>query len=602
MNTHFFKLRNLSLLLFTVVLSSCKLAHGELSLEHIGKNRTVIHTQSSSKYLLLPIEEKAEESKLDISSEGKTVKTIYVHLALNKVDYWVPLDLSEYEGKKVAMEVQQSADSALCWKELKLSDTFDISNKEQFRPIYHHTPNYGWMNDPNGMVYLDGEYHLFYQYNPYGSMWGNMHWGHAVSKNLTTWKELPVSIAQDHLGAIFSGSCVIDKENTSGFGKDAMIAFYTSAGEHQAQSMAYSLDKGRTFTKYDKNPILTSTNPDFRDPKVFWHEDTKKWIMILAAGQEMQIYSSANLKEWKFESSFGKDQGAHGGVWECPDLIQLPVDGNNNYKKWVLICNLNPGGIFGGSATQYFVGHFDGKTFTNESNPENTKWMDWGKDHYATVTWSNAPEGRYIALAWMSNWQYANNVPTLQFRSSNSIPRDLSLYTQGKDIYLASTPSPEMISLRKEKKEVNTFKVEDTYNLDSLLNKNTGAFELNIDLKNISAEILGFKLFNSKGEYVDFCLNEIEKKFTMDRTKSGITSFSKEFPAITSAPIEKSGNFSLRIFVDKASIECFGNGGKFAMTNLVFPNEPYNRISFYTKGGTYNVSSFTIYDLNVNNK
>ncbi len=599
MKTNLFSLRSLSFLLFTILVSSCKLMHSELTLEHLGKDRTVIHAQLSSKYLLLPIEETAKESKMDISSDGKKVKAINIHLALNKVDYWVPLDLSEYAGKKVTIDIQPSADSALCWKKLKLSDSFDTSNKERFRPVYHHTPKYGWMNDPNGMVYLNGEYHLFYQYNPYGSMWGNMHWGHAVSKDLTHWNELSIAIAPDQLGTIFSGSCVIDKENTAGFGKNAMVAFYTSAGEHQVQSMAYSLDKGRTFTKYAKNPIIASTASDFRDPKVFWHEDTRKWIMVLAVGPDIQIYSSVNLKNWNLESSFGKGQGAHGGVWECPDLIQLPVDGNSNNKKWVLSCNLSQSG---GSGTQYFIGNFDGKTFTNESKPEIIKWMDWGKDHYATVTWSNAPEGRHIALAWMVSTQYAGNVPTMQFRSSNSIPRDLSLYTQGQNIYLASTPSPEMISLRKGKKEVNAFKVEDTYNLNPLLDKNTGAFELNIGLKDISAEILGFKLFNSKGESVDFCLNETEHKFSMDRTKSGITNFSREFPAITSALVEKSESFSLRIFVDKASIECFGNGGKFVMTNLVFPSEPYNRISFYTKGGSYNVSLFTVYKLNLNNK
>ncbi len=597
MGTHLFNLRNLSILLFSILLSSCRLMHRELILEHIGENRVVLHAQSSRKYLLLPIEEAAKESKLNIFSNGKTDQTIYVHLALSKIDYWVPLDLSKYTGKNVTIDIQQSTDSALCWKNLKLSDTFDVKNTERFRPVFHHTPLYGWMNDPNGMVYLNGEYHLFYQYNPYGSMWGNMHWGHAVSKDLVNWKELPIAIAPDSLGSIFSGSCVIDKNNTSGFGKDAMVAFYTSAGKHQAQSMAYSIDGGRTFTKYAKNPILTSTNPDFRDPKVFWYANGKKWIMVLAVGQEIQIYSSNNMKEWKYESSFGKGQGAHGGVWECPDLIQLPIDGNNRNKKWVLICNINPGGIFGGSATQYFVGDFDGKTFKNESEPSIIKWMDFGKDHYATVTWNNAPEGRHIALAWMNNWQYANNVPTMQFRSSNSIPRDLSLYTHDENIYLASTPSPEMESLRKDKKEVKSFQVKDLYNLNSLLEHNAGAYELNIDLKNISAEVLGFKLFNSQGESVDFCLDEIENKFSIDRTKSGITNFSKDFATVTSAPIEKSKNFNLRIFVDRSSIECFGNGGKFAMTNLVFPNKPYNRISFYAKGGIYNVDSLKIYTL-----
>ena len=270
--------------------------------------------------------------------------------------------------------------------------------------------------------------------------------GHAISKDLIHWEHQPVAIAPDALGTIFSGSCVVDKDNTAGFGAGAIVAFYTSASDRQVQSMAYSLDNGRTFKKYDRNPILTSTQRDFRDPKVFWHKESNKWIMVLAVGQEMQLYSSPNLKDWTYESSFGEGQGAHAGVWECPDLIELPVKGTE-LKKWVLICNINPGGPFGGSATQYFVGTFDGKQFVNES-PALTKWMDYGKDHYATVTWSNAPEDRKIALAWMSNWEYANNVPTSQYRSANSVPRDLALYTKNGQTYLSSTPSPEVLKLR----------------------------------------------------------------------------------------------------------------------------------------------------------
>lgn len=598
MKTFFFYFNSVLLVLFVCGISSCKLSRNELTVQHIGTDRTAIHVHSSRKYLLLPIEEKAKESKMEIACENKEAKTIAVHLAVNKVDYMVPLDLSEYDGKKVTMNVQHPADSALCWEMMKLSDAYDRSNREYFRPVYHHSPLYGWMNDPNGMVYLNGVYHLFYQYNPYDSMWGNMHWGHAVSKDLVHWKELPVALVPDKLGTIYSGSCVIDKENTAGFGKNAMVAFYTSAGERQAQSIAYSLDEGRTFTKYEKNPVLTSENPDFRDPKVFWHEGSHKWIMVLAVGPEIQIFSSSNIKEWTFESSFGKDQGAHGGVWECPDLFELPVDGDTHKMKWVMLCNFFPGGVSGGSATQYFVGNFDGKTFTNDSKPEMVKWMDWGKDHYATVTWSNAPGGRRIALAWMSNWEYANKVPTLQYRSANSIPRDLSLFTRDNEVYLASTPSAEMLALRKEMKDVSEFEVEDTYNMGSLLQNNKGAYELLIDLKDISSEVLGFKLFNGKGESVDFCLNEKKRRFSIDRTKSGMTDFSNEFPAITSVPIENSRDFSLRIFVDKTSIECFGKDGKFAMTNLVFPGEPYDSISFYTQGGSYKVSSFIVYKLN----
>ena len=382
-------------------------------------------------------------------------------------NYFVPVDLSGYADKHISFNFQLAPESALCWKEMKLSDQFDSSNREKFRPAYHFSPAWGWMNDPNGMVYKDGEYHLFYQYNPYGSMWGNMHWGHAISKDLIHWEHQPVAIAPDALGTIFSGSCVVDKDNTAGFGAGAIVAFYTSASDRQVQSMAYSLDNGRTFKKYDRNPILTSTQRDFRDPKVFWHKESNKWIMVLAVGQEMQLYSSPNLKDWTYESSFGEGQGAHAGVWECPDLIELPVKGTE-LKKWVLICNINPGGPFGGSATQYFVGTFDGKQFVNES-PALTKWMDYGKDHYATVTWSNAPEDRKIALAWMSNWEYANNVPTSQYRSANSVPRDLALYTKNGQTYLSSTPSPEVLKLRGKAQKKGSFKVDRSHEVNPIL-------------------------------------------------------------------------------------------------------------------------------------
>ncbi len=579
---------------FTLFLS-CQASNPQLVIKHLGDEQSIVQIDAHKKYLLLPVQETSREAKLYMIVDNDVVKTINIRLAINKIDYFVPVEISAYKNKSITFNFQFIPDSAVCWKEMKLADSFDTRNIEAFRPVYHFTPTYGWMNDPNGMVYKDGEYHLFYQHNPYGSMWGNMHWGHAVSKDLVNWEYLPVAIAPDALGSIFSGSCVVDKDNTAGFGAGAIVAFYTSASDRQVQSMAYSLDNGRTFTKYTRNPILTSTTRDFRDPKVFWHEPSKKWVMILAAGQEMRIYSSSDLKEWAMESRFGDGQGAHGGVWECPDLIELPIEGTE-LKKWVLICNINPGGPFGGSATQYFVGKFDGKKFINES-PNVNKWMDWGKDHYATVTWSNALEGRHIALAWMSNWQYANDVPTKQYRSANSVPRDLSLYTYNGETYLKSTPSPELLKLRREQIKKHPFKVDRTYNMDKLLTDNSGAYEIEMTIKNKNAEIVGFQLFNSKGEEVDILYNLIEKSFSIDRTKSGITSFSKEFPAVTTAPLMNDKEMTLRLFVDKSSIEAFGDGGRFTMTNLIFPSEPYNRISFYAKGGSYNVVSFTTYKL-----
>lgn len=581
----------------SLAFTPCLAADNNLEIKHLGEGQSIVRLDANAKYLLLPVEEASQESKLYMIIDNDVVKTLNVRLAVNKVDYFVPVDLSAYTDKNISFNFQLTPSTAICWDEMKLSDTFDASNREKFRPVYHFSPAWGWMNDPNGMFYKDGEYHLFYQYNPYGSMWGNMHWGHAISKDLVSWEHQPVAIAPDALGTIFSGSCVVDADNTAGFGAGAIIAFYTSASDRQVQSMAYSLDNGRTFQKYDRNPILTSTDRDFRDPKVFWHADTKKWIMILAVGQEMQIYSSPNLKEWAYESSFGEGHGVHAGVWECPDLFELPVRGTE-LKKWVLLCNINPGGPFGGSATQYFVGTFDGKTFTNES-PNLTKWMDYGKDHYATVTWSNAPKDRKIAIAWMSNWDYANNVPTMQYRSANSVPRDLELFTRNGQTYLSSLPSPEVLKLRGKAQKKGSFKVDRSHEINQLLANNNGTYELEIKFKNNNADVMSLQLFNSKGEEVELYYNLLDNRFTMDRRNSGQTSFSKTFASATIAPISAKKEYTLRLLIDRSSIEAFDGNGEFAMTNLVFPEEPYNRISFNAKGGSFTVTSFTVYDLSI---
>lgn len=577
-------------------------AENRVVVKHLANEQNIILLDSLKKFLLLPVQENAPEGKVNIivNNEFQLEQNINIRLAREKVDYYVPLDLSAYQGKSVSVDVTGMPASSLCWKEIKLSDTFDSSNRETYRPVYHHTPVYGWMNDPNGMFYKDGVYHLYFQYNPYGSMWGNMTWGHSTSTDLTHWTYEGTAIVPDAWGAIFSGSCVVDKDNTAGFGKGAVVAFYTSAkstpwGDIQSQSMAYSLDNGKTFIKYEHNPILTSTERDFRDPKVFWYVPGKHWVMMLAVGQEMQIYSSGNLKEWKKESSFGAMQGAHGGVWECPDLVEVAVEGSKE-KKWVLICNLNPGGPFGGSAAQYFVGSFDGKKFVNES-PTQTKWLDWGKDNYATVTWSNAPAGRCIALGWMSNWQYANNVPTTQYRSANTLARDLTLYRVGGELYLKSKPSPEIKKARAEEKKIPTFEVKGNYEVASLLADNKGAYEIEMTIENKGTSKIDFSLMNEKGEKVAMYYDVVRKQFVMDRSASGIVGFSRDFPAVTVAPVRNTDQIHLRLFIDRSSVEAFGEDGEYVMTNLVFPAEPYNRMVFSSDKGSYIVKSMNVYRL-----
>ena len=530
----------------------------------LGDRHAMVRIDAQKKYLLLPVEEKEEMAHVRVIKNNQLQKTFNLRLAVDKVDYYVPYEVEEGELLSITFLANSRSTGAIndftCWKRMDYSDSFDVKNVEKHRPTYHHTPAYGWMNDPNGMCFKDGVWHLYFQYNPYGSYWENMSWGHSTSTDLIHWEQQPTALMGDGLGTIFSGSCVVDKENTAGFGANAVVAFYTSAGERQTQSMAYSTDGGKTFTKYANNPVLTSEAPDFRDPKVFWNAEAGFWNMILAVGQEMQIFSSANLKDWTFESSFGRQYGNHGGVWECPDLMKMPVEGTDQ-SKWMLICNINPGGPFGGSATQYFVGTFDGHTFQCESAPEVTKWMDYGKDHYATVTFSDAPDNRKVAIAWMSNWQYANQVPTKQFRSANSIARDLGLFEYKGETYCSVRPAKEMDAVRGE-----------------VLKQPTERCEIVITLRG-EAEIT---LRNAKGERVMMTYNPDEEHFYMNRLQSGDVSFSDNFPTITVAPTY--GKLKqLRLFVDKCSIEALDADGKMAMTNLVFPSEPYNKLTIKGK-------------------
>ena len=546
-------------------------------LQVLGSNHAMKRVEVSQKYLLLPVQEREEIAKISVISGSQEVQKLNVRLAVDKVDYYVPLDVQRFGSDEVLLDIFFNGDRRftgamkdfLCWKEMKLSNTFDTANREKFRPAYHHTPVYGWMNDPNGMFYKDGVYHLYYQWNPYGSMWENMTWGHSTSRDLIHWEAQPTAIEPDALGAIFSGSCVVDKKN------DRVVAFYTSAGDKsQIQSMAISKDNGQTFEKYKGNPVLVSKEPDFRDPKCFWNPEIQKWNLILAVGQEMRIYSSSNLTDWTYESSFGltvdkitedvTELGCHDGVWECPDLIKLQVRGTDK-QKWMLICNINPGGPFGGSATQYFIGEFDGHKFVCEH--KDTRWMDYGKDHYATVTFDNAPDGRKIALAWMSNWQYANQVPTKQFRSADSVPRDLGLFEYNGETYCSVTPSKELLSIR-----------------GNATKKLSQSCEIVVDLKG-STEIT---LSNNIGEQVVMTYDASAGTFAMDRTRS-YASFSENFPVKTVAPTYGEIR-QLRIFMDRCSIEAFDADGKMAMTNLVFPTEPYNNIK--VKGG-----KATIYEI-----
>ena len=592
----------------------------KMNIEHKG-DTTIIKVENPTKYLLLPIQEEKDEAQILLDTGSKDDTWMDVRLAQNGSDYYVPFALGK--GKTATVKILGLKKDALALNLLKLSDTFDTTNTDYYRPSYHFTPLYGWMNDPNGMVYKDGEYHLYFQYNPYGSKWGNMHWGHAVSKDLVHWEHLDPAIARDPVGHIFSGSSVVDKKNTAGFGKNAIIAIYTnhSVNHGEVQCIAYSNDNGRTFTKYEGNPVLTPFDglKDFRDPKVFWYEKGKCWYMIVSADKETRFYKSKNLKKWDYVSAFGKGLGQQPCQYECPDFFQLPVNGDKKKMKWVMTMNINPGCWFGGSATEYFVGDFDGKNFTCP-DAHDVKWLDWGKDHYATVTFSNTGD-RVLGITWMSNWQYANVTPIRQYRGANALPRELSLYTKDGEIYMAANAVKETEGLRKGTADVNDFVMTDEHLVSPLATGQEGACELEMDITPNKAQTVGFQLMNDKGEKTDIYLDLKAGRLVMDRTQSGLVAFGEksephaketddhrktesvnyvnDFALGTWAPLSlcEGKTYHLNVFVDKCSVEIFVDGGRIAMTNLVFPTVPYNALRFYTQGGEAEVKNLKVHQL-----
>ena len=560
-----------------------------------------------SNFLLIPVEESQPVSHIRVVADNNLEDYINIALAAGKADYYVPLDLRRFKGKDLLLDVRttndrytlRDGDEAAWANKLTLADDFDTTNSEYWRPSYHHTPAYGWMNDPNGMFYKDGLWHLYYQYNPYGSKWENMTWGHSTSPDLINWDAQPIAIRPTALGTIFSGSAVVDKDNTAGFGKDAIVAIFTTAGASQTQSMAYSTDGGKTFTQYAANPVIAYER-ESRDPNFFWDARHNQWVLTLvsALDHEILIYTSPNLKDWTLASKFGHGFGSQAGVWECPDLMEVPVEGSDE-KKWVLIININPGGPFGGSAAQYFVGDFDGKTFTCDTPPEVTRWLDYGKDHYATVSFSNAPDDRKTVIAWMSNWQYANEVPTKQYRSANSLPRDLSLFkAPDGQYYLTSVPSPEVDALRGSLKKFGSATISSKGKSFQLPSSETGGYEIQFEATVADNQKLSIVLSNADGEEVVMKLDGADRRFSMDRSKSGEVSFSDNFSGVTFAEVPgNSTSFSFRFFIDRSSIEAFIDGGHLAMTNLLFPRKPYTTLTLRSEGPGVKVQPVSVWTI-----
>jgi fructan beta-fructosidase len=471
--------------------------------------------------------------------------------------------------------------------EPQLADTVKMFS-EAFRSQLHFSPKENWMNDPNGMVYYKGEYHLFYQHYPQGMVWGPMHWGHAVSEDLVHWTHLPIALYPDSLGLIFSGSAVVDENNTSGLGSKenpALVAIFTyhsmekeKAGrtDYQSQGMAYSIDSGKTWIKYEKNPVIKNQGiKDFRDPKVFWHTETKKWVMILAVSDHVELWGSPDLKAWDKLSEFGSDYGAHGGVWECPDMFKSKIEGESS-SKWLMVVSLNPGAPNGGSGTQYFVGDFDGKKFTTDTDKKTTTWLDYGPDNYAGVTWFNAPEGRNIFLGWMSNWAYAQDVPTNPWRSANTIPRDIVLKRIGGRIYATSTISPEVSSIVTETITFGDIVVRDSIDLTEANNID---FSKSIVTGSFQAKDFTIELSNAKGQKLLIGFDVDRNRFFINRGKSGNNNFSKNFNAdLFAARISTEPGINLTCIADASSLEIFFDDGLSVMTTLFFPDEPLSHM------------------------
>jgi len=460
---------------------------------------------------------------------------------------------------------------------------------EQYRPQIHFSPKAHWMNDPNGMVYNDGIYHLFFQYYPGASVWGPMHWGHATSTDLVHWQEQPIALYPDSLGYIFSGSAVLDKNNTSGFGKNGiapLVAIYTNhdtAGEragrkdYQTQSIAYSLDNGKTWTKYAHNPVVK--NPgivDFRDPKVSWNEVAKKWIMTLATKDRITFFSSPDLKNWTKESEFGEKLGAHGGVWECPDLFPLDYNGQ---EVWVLIVNINPGGPNGGSATQYFTGNFDGHTFTPDDTT--TKWLDYGPDEYAGITWSNTGD-RKIFLGWMSNWEYANVVPTEKWRSATTVPRELGIKKINNQFLVTSQPVKELNAIAKPISTLTNVKATDY----TVTNSSKLSTPYRLSLTTDAVKDFSITFSNENGEQLIVGFDKAANQYYIDRTKAGESSFKQSFAAKAVAPrFAQNNQLGLTLIIDAASVELFADGGLTTMTAIFFPKDLLNQIHVQSPEG-----------------
>lgn len=514
----------------------------------------------TKKYLNLPVSHQKERAVMTLAVDGKPVRSFDIRLASAEPDYWVFCDVSSFKGKQI--KISYRGDAAGMDKIYQADEIAgqDSLYKETNRPQIHYTQRRGWNNDPNGLIYYEGEYHLFYQHNPYERDWGNMHWGHAVSKDLIHWEELPIALFPDEHGTMFSGSAVIDYKNTAGFNKGnipAMVAVYTAdSPEKQVQCIAYSLDKGRTWTKYDGNPVVDSkakwNSHDTRDPKVFWYEPTGKWVMVLNERDGHSIYNSDDLKHWTFESHIT-------GFWECPELFELSVDGVTDNKKWVM---------YGASGT-YMIGSFDGRTFV----PESGKHYYSTGTIYAAQTFTNIPsgDGRRIQIGWgrISH-------PGMPFNGTMLLPTVLSLRTTKDGIRLFSEPIKELEVIQIAKGQWKDLSAEKAGELLQPYN-HTGSLRIRTTLSLSHATNAGLSLYGQNLLDYDMNFNKVNGVF-----------YSPE--DMTSMEI------SVDIILDKTSVEVFVDGGAYSYS-MERRADSNNKDGFRFWGNNIQVKNLEVYEL-----
>ena len=574
----------LSLLFCLMITAGCCAPRVQESLDGDGNYTATVKAKKT--YILIPSSYAGKPSKMDLEVAGASVFEYVqdVTLAKDVIDYWIPVDVSAYKGSEVALKLTGVSESDPVYGGIKLSDTIDMDYDEPLRMVYHFTPLFGWNNDPNGLFYKDGVWHMYFQHNPYSVFWGNMTWGHATSKDLIHWTQHDNVLHPDPLGAIFSGSAVIDSDNTAGFGKDAVVAIYTSDRKGERQSIAYSTDGGYSFTKYAGNPVLPD-NPatsDFRDPKVYWIGG--QWVMAISARQQVEFYGSADLKNWHLLSRFGEGIGSHRSVWECPDLRKFEYEGQ---EKWVLFVTIGQDPNHANN-TQYFIGDFDGESFTADPLPY-PLWVDQGVNQYAGQTYFSTPGDRTVFLAWLTSSAFSSTVPATKFFTGGmTLPRELSLKSNGQHLTVASVPSPEVFDARGKASPIALKAGERTL----IPGSGNGAYEIDLSFTPAGQQPFGFILSNEAGEKVVYTFKPSEGRLETDRSASGLQAFPKEVasPVVSVIPVRDS--YKVQLFYDRMVSEMFVNDGDAVVTNCVYPSAYYDHIEVFGGAAISDVMSY----------